>query len=156
MMLSSTSFPALSTMPTLHIDYVLLDSAAKVPARGTTTDAAYDLSSCEQVTITPGKRALINTGLSINIPPGFVGYVCARSGLAVKNGIIIGAGVIDPGYTGPIKILLFNAGELPFVFGAGDRIAQILFMPRLDVNFISVDSHDATDRGAKGFGSTGV
>ena len=140
----------------MNLNIALLHPAAKIPARASPIDAAYDLSAIEMQIIPPRNRALIGTGLAINILPGFVGLIFPRSGLAVRNGIQIGAGVIDPGYTGEIKVLLFNNSDQPFTVNSGDRIAQMLFMPRLDITFTTVDSHDHTDRGVKGFGSSGV
>ena len=115
-------------------------------------------ASAETLVVAPGTRALVATGIAIKMPPGLYGRVAPRSGLAVKHGIQIGAGVIDIDYQGEIKVLVFNHGEDPFQVSTGDRIAQLI-LERHETPIIHEVlelSGDATDRGAGGFGSTGL
>jgi dUTP pyrophosphatase len=102
-----------------------------------------------------GGRALIDTGLAIRVPDNCYGRVAPRSGLAVKYGIDVGAGVIDSDYTGPVKVLLFNHGDADFVVNAGERIAQFIVV-KIDARAFDVaEALGDTERGAAGFGSTG-
>lgn len=113
------------------------------------------------ITIQPMKRALIPTGLHFQIPTGFELQVRSRSGLALKNGIMVlnSPGTVDSGYRGEVKVILFNTGEEPFTIQHGDRIAQGVIAPvqtKLTTCFRTVNNLDDTDRGQSGFGSTGV
>lgn len=131
---------------------------ASVPRRASEGAAGYDLYSAETLVIAPGTRALVATGIAIKMPPGLYGRVAPRSGLAVKHGIQIGAGVIDIDYQGEIKVLVFNHGDEPFQVSTGDRIAQLI-LERHETPIIHEVlelSGSATDRGASGFGSTGL
>lgn len=118
-------------------------------------DAGLDIKSRETVRIDPGERALVSTGLYLEIFPGYVGLIWARSGLAVKHGIIVGAGCIDSSYRGEVKILLFNMGSESFVVKKGDRIAQLLTIPINIGMYIPVPYLSNTERGKDGFGSSG-
>lgn len=134
----------------------LLDNQARAPIRATGGAAGYDLVSVEGVTIEAGDRALIRTGLAIAVPPGTYGRIAPRSGLAVKHGIATAAGVIDADYTGEVKVLLMNHGKEAFSVTSGDRIAQLV-LERIETPPVEVvDRLDNTERGAGGFGSTGV
>lgn len=138
---------------------------AKLPSRSNPTDAGYDLYATESVTIQPGHRGLVSTGIALEIPDGYAGLIWPRSGMAVKNGIDVLAGVIDSGYRGEIKVCLYNSTlcsnrpgkELSLDINVGDRIAQILFQPigNFTVCWSNVNL-DSTDRGSSGFGSTGA
>jgi len=110
------------------------------------------------VTLEPGKRALIPTGLSIEMPAGYEAQVRARSGLAAKHGIglVNGVGTIDSDYRGEIKICLINHGEEAFTVGDGDRVAQIVFAKYARAGFEAVSDLEKTERGEGGFGHTGV
>lgn len=136
----------------------LLNSFAKIPRRGSPGAAGYDLSSTEQVCIYPGKRALISTGIAIRLPNGTYGRIAPRSGLAVKHGIQVGAGVIDADYRGELKVLLFNHSKNhQFQVSAGDRIAQLICEKYETPGIIQVfDLDETTERGRDGFGSTGI
>ncbi|MCD7760990.1 MAG: dUTP diphosphatase [Clostridiales bacterium] len=122
--------------------------------------AAMDLHACleEPVTIPRGGRALIPTGIAIALPsPDYVALIFARSGLAVRHGIIPGncVGVIDSDYRGEIKVGLYNSGDADFTVQPGDRIAQMAVVPVIQAELVQTDTLDETERGGGGFGSTG-
>lgn len=135
-----------------------LHDAARAPTRGSARAAGYDLYCDTDFEIAPGHRHLVSTGIAIEIPgDGAYGRIAPRSGLAVKYGIQVGAGVVDADYRGEVKVLLFNHGSDTFLAKAGDRIAQLVIerckMPAVTV--VTARALSATDRGASGFGSTG-
>jgi dUTP pyrophosphatase len=140
----------------LPINFALLSANAHAPTQGKSDDAGYDLYSAVTIQISPQSMSLVGTGISMSIPPGWYGRVLPRSGFTINNISDIGAGVIDSGYIGEIKVVIFNHGIKPIDISPGDRIAQIVFMQCAKVNFTRVDSHSATQRGDAGFGSTGV
>jgi dUTP pyrophosphatase len=133
-----------------------LHDGVHLPTRGSSGAVGYDLYSCEDVTIPRGERALVGTGVAIVLPVGTYGRVAPRSGLAVKHGINVGAGVIDPDYTGEIKVLLFNHGEGVFEVKKGDRVAQLVLERCETPEVEEVGVIKETERGASGFGSTGT
>ena len=108
--------------------------------------------------LAPGQRALVNTGVHIEIPPGFEGQVRPRSGLANRHGVttLNTPGTIDADYRGEIKVILINLGQEPFTIQPGDRIAQLVIAPVVRALFEAVESLIPTDRNSNGFGSTGV
>lgn len=110
------------------------------------------------IEIAPGARALIPTGLIVAVPPGFELQVRPRSGLALRHGITLlnSPGTIDADYRGTLGVIVLNAGDAPFHVGHGDRIAQAVIAPVVQAAFQVVKALDGTDRGAGGFGSTGV
>ena len=116
----------------------LLSTKATLPVKGTSQAAGYDLSSAQQIIIPVNGRALVQTDISLSIPKGTYGRIAPRSGLAVKHGITMGAGVIDVDYTGPIGIVLFNHGEQDFQIKEGDRIAQLILEQIADKPVIQV------------------
>lgn len=125
------------------------------PAYAHEGDAGADLhAACDDV-IPPRSRKLVATGVRIALPENHVGLIWPRSGLAVKQGIDTGAGVIDSGYRGEVKILLFNHTDEPYTVSKGDRIAQLLIQKVERVRFIPVDELPGAGRGEGGFGSTG-
>ena len=128
---------------------------AIVPTRGSAGAVGYDLYSVEDCSIQHGGRLLVGTGIAVGLPMKVYGRVAPRSGLTVKRGIHVGAGVIDPDYTGEIKVALFNLGDAPFEIKKGDRIAQLVIAETHPVEFELVDDLSTTDRGSGGFGSTG-
>lgn len=135
-----------------------LSAHACTPRRATEGSAGYDLFASAELTILPGSRELVSTGISMKMPPGLYGRVAPRSGLAVKHGIQVGAGVIDADYRGEVKVLLFNQGSEEFNVFVGDRIAQLI-LERHETPAIHVVtglSGGQTERGAGGFGSTGT
>lgn len=132
---------------------------ALLPARAHRGDAGLDLSACEEVTIEPGERALVSTGLAVEIPEDHAGIVAPRSGLALRHGISIvnTPGVIDAGYRGEVRVILLNTDRREaFTVEPGMRIAQLLVMPVTPVEVIEVTGLTETARGAGGFGSSGV
>lgn len=139
------------------LKFVQLSKDAKAPYKSRESDAGYDLFCIEDVMVRAGERVGIKTGVAVAIPKGYVGLIWPRSGLAVKNGIDVLAGVIDSGYTGEIVVCLLNTDTFydnPFKFKKGDKIAQIIFQPYLTFDLQEVQSLESTDRGTKGFGSS--
>jgi dUTP pyrophosphatase len=132
-------------LPTYHSAHAAgLDVVAGVPA-----DAS--------VALAPGGRALIPTGFALELPAGYEAQLRPRSGLALKSGVTVlnSPGTIDADYRGEVKVILVNFGEAAFAIRRGERIAQLVVAPVSAVNFVEKDSLDATERGSKGFGSTG-
>jgi dUTP pyrophosphatase len=131
-----------------------------LPAYATPGAAGMDLLAAvaAPVTIDPGRRALIPTGLAIALPPGFEMQVRPRSGLALRNGIVLpnSPGTIDEDYRGEVQVILLNAGDAPFTVERGMRIAQAVVAPVVRAEWREVDSLDDTSRSTGGFGSTGV
>ena len=127
------------------------------PTRAHKTDAGLDLVSNENLVIPSGQRRTINLGTQVAIPEGQVGLLCPRSGHAAKHGLttLTVPGVIDPGYTGDLKIVLYNTDPKPFEVSKGDRIAQLLIVPVTPLTPVGRPL-DTTARGDGGFGSTGT
>lgn len=143
-----------SSDPALKV--VLLHNDAKPPARGSKHSAGYDLSAGEAALVPRRGIAVVKTGLKIKVPYGYYGRVAPRSGLAVRRAIDTGAGVIDADYRGEVAVVLFNHSEDDFSVQVGDRIAQLV-VEKISMGDVQImDSLDDTDRGAAGFGSTGV
>ena len=132
---------------------VMLDENAKMPTKAHDTDAGFDLYAPQRFMIRSDSSAIIDTGVHIEIPKGFVGFLKSKSGLNVKHGIT-GEGVIDAGYTGSIVAKLYNSGE-SIVFEEGQKIIQIVFLPIPEVELELTDSFEQTERGDNGFGSSG-
>jgi len=128
---------------------------AILPTRGSAGAVGYDLYSIDAVVIPPAHRALVGTGVAILMPQDVYGRVAPRSGLAVKHGIQVGAGVIDPDYTGEIKVVLFNHGHADFHINKGDRIAQLVLEKCETPMVEEIGLLEETERGSGGFGSTG-
>jgi dUTP pyrophosphatase len=128
---------------------------ALLPLRASGGSVGYDLYSNENVCVPIGARALVSTGIAIVLPSGTYGRIAPRSGLAVKKGIQVGAGVIDPDYTGEVKILLFNHGAETFEINKGDRVAQLILERCETPPVIEIGKLEETERGSCGFGSTG-
>ena len=141
------------------VRYQKLDERAVTPTYGSAAAAGADLYAVmdEPLTLAPGETALVHTGLAVEIPDGFVGLVCARSGLATKRGLAPAnkVGVIDADYRGEILVALHNHGTAPQTIDHGERIAQLVLVPFLTAAYEQADSLTDTVRGAGGFGSTG-
>ena len=161
----STSFPLGLDMCCKDVIQVQkLSEQATIPTKANATDAGYDLYALENTEIFAGKRRLVRTGVAMAIPEGYAGLIWPRSGLAVKQGIDVFAGVIDSGYRGEIRVCLYNSCHGSSVSGtadsfkikAGDRIAQILFQNIEDFELYEVKDLDSTARGHGGFGSSGA
>lgn len=131
---------------------------AILPSYAHPSDAGMDVRSVEDLMIAPGKRALVPTGLVMLLPPGYEAQVRPRSGLALKSGVTVlnTPGTIDSGYRGEVGVILANFGETDFSVKKGDKIAQIVIAPVTQPTIEETDVVDETDRGAGGFGSTGV
>jgi dUTP pyrophosphatase len=144
------------------IDLKILDARMRdlLPAYGTPGSAGLDLRACidAPITIEPGATVLIPTGLAIHIAdPGYCAMILPRSGMGHKNGIVLGnlVGLIDSDYQGQLMISTWNRGQTAFTLQPLDRLAQLVIVPVMQVAFNVVDTFDASDRGAGGFGSTG-
>lgn len=130
---------------------------ATLPGRAYQGDAGVDLAACERVELGPGERAVVPTGLAVEIPDGFAGFVQPRSGLAARHGIAVvnSPGLIDAGYRGEVKVVLLNTDlRETFVAMPGERIAQLVVLPVPDLEVIEVDELDESERGVRGFGSS--
>ena len=129
-----------------------------LPGYATEGAAGMDVLASENVTLAPGARHPVATGLAVAIPPGFEIQVRPRSGLALKHGITVAnaPGTIDSDYRGELKVILINLGERAFEVLRGDRIAQLVVSPVVRASWLKVDELDATQRGEGGFGSTGT
>lgn len=154
----------------VHIPLKTLNGYAKVPVYGSAEAVGADLhANFAEITfpkspegwsiaLKPGERRLIKTGVAIELPPGAEAQVRPRSGLALKNGITVlnSPGTIDPDYRGDIGVLLINHGDVEFEITHGDKIAQLVLAPTLHALFQEEAKLSDSDRGDKGFGSTGV
>jgi dUTP pyrophosphatase len=137
----------------------VLITASVVPSYAHPGDAGADLHSSESLTLAPGQRALVGTGVSIALPDGYAAFIVPRSGLAAKHGITIvnSPGTVDAGYRGEIKVALLNTDPTTsFEIEVGDRIAQIILMPVTRATFVPVERLPGSQRGHGGFGSTGI
>ena len=146
-----------------YIKIKKLSTDAILPTQSNSTDAGWDLYAKETVTMSPQRPYLISTGIAMAIPKGYVGLIWPRSGLAVKKGIDVYAGVIDSGYRGEIKVCLWTNSINPdwgcpkaLDIQKGDRIAQILFQQIGNFALVEAAHLDDTDRSSGGFGSTGI
>jgi dUTP pyrophosphatase len=130
---------------------------AVLPQQAYEGDAGVDLAACEGTVLEPGSRAVIATGLAVEIPDGYAGFVLPRSGLAARHGIgvVNSPGLIDSGYRGEIRVVLINSDrEAAFVVEPGMRIAQLVIAPVASVRLVEVDELATSQRGARGFGSS--
>lgn len=137
-----------------HVNVRLLDDA-QIPTKANTTDAGFDLYASEGIIIPPSERAIIKTGVCLEMPDHLSGLIWPRSGLAVKQGIDVLAGVIDAGYRGEIMVCLLNTSSLHVTVDKGDRIAQLIFQEVLNITLTPSDELSASQRGGNGFGSSG-
>lgn len=141
-------------MNKISIDIV--SKSGVLPEYKTEFSAGCDLCSTNEPTrILPGHRAFFNTGVSIAIPNGFEGQVRGRSGLNKNHGLVVPIGTIDADYRGEIGVVVYNLGQEEVLIKKGDRIAQLVIAPVLQAEWNEVESLDITERGEKGFGSTG-
>ena len=130
---------------------------AHLPHQAYEGDAGFDLAACEHVVLEPGERAVVATGIAVEIPDGYAGFVQPRSGLAARHGVgvVNSPGLIDSGYRGEIKIVLINTDrEEAFVVDPGMRIAQLVVAPVAAVRMVEVEELAVSERGARGFGSS--
>jgi len=148
----------IGVMSTRRVDSVVkvaVDEGGALPGYGSEEAAGADLRSSVALEILPGERAAVPTALRLQIPPGHVGLVWPRSGLAVRHGIDTLAGVIDSDYRGEVKIVLVNHGREPFRVAPGDRVAQLLLQRVERARYEAAPDLDDSGRGSSGFGSTG-
>jgi len=160
----------------MKIKFKKLSETAKAPKKQHKSDAAYDIYADDNVVISDNFNAhIIPTGIAVDIPEGYYGRLVGRSGLQSKTPMRVVEGTIDSGYRGEIGVNVYYQGDITvdkvyeygeeqyvayptnhFKVQKGERIAQLIIQPKLDVEFIEVDTLDDSDRGDKGFGSTGV
>lgn len=143
----------------MTLKFKKLSPDAIIPAYAHPSDAGMDVRSVEDLVIPPGKRALVHTGLVMALPPMYEAQVRPRSGLALKHGITVlnTPGTIDAGYRGEVGVILANFGDGDFEVRKGDKIAQLVIAPVVQPDeIVEIEEIDETDRGAGGFGSTGV
>jgi dUTP pyrophosphatase len=149
----------IETTPGTTLAVRLLHPDARLPARTRPHDAGYDLSSTEALTLGPGERRLVGTGVAIALPPAIAGLITPRSGLAINQGLhpLNAPGLIDPNYRGELRVPLYNASDAHVEIAVGDRIAQLLLVPFWAPALDLVDELPASpdDRGEAGFGSSG-
>lgn len=142
------------------LEMVKFNPSATTPTRAYSRSAAYDIAACtnqKTITIAPQTTKKIPTGLGFHPPYGHCIQVCSRSGITDKSVFVANApGIVDPDFTGEIQVLLYNGGVSPFYVRDGDRIAQILVIPFASLNIREVGAMPITERGERGFGSTGV
>jgi dUTP pyrophosphatase len=132
---------------------------AVLPARAYAGDAGIDLAACERHEIGPGERAVVGTGLAVELPAGYAGFVQPRSGLAAEHGITIvnSPGLIDAGYRGEVMVILLNTDRTEsFVVEPGMRIAQLVVLSVADVELVEVEELETSERGGRGHGSSGA
>lgn len=133
---------------------VVLDEGAYMPEKAHTADAGFDLRTPSRVVIPTKSARIMSTGVHIEIPFGYVGFLKSKSGLNVKDGILC-EGVIDSGYTGSIVAKLYNHGNKERVFEKGDKITQIVILPIPEIEMELTERLEDTERGNGGFGSSG-
>lgn len=141
----------------MEVVFEKLSPTARLPVYAHPGDAGMDLFADAAVTLPPGGRAAVPTGLRLRLPPGTEGQVRPRSGLALRHGVTVAnaPGTVDEGYRGELKVLLVNLGEAPFEVEPGMRVAQLVVAPVLRAAIVEGAVDDATARGTGGFGSTG-
>lgn len=141
----------------MNLDVLLIAEPGFEPSYAKPGDAGADLRSTESLTLAPGQRALVKTGVRIAMPDGYVGLVHPRSGLAAKHGITVlnTPGTVDAGYRGELMVTLINTSDEEFQITRGDRIAQLLFQRVERANFHPVTELPESARGETGFGSSG-
>ena len=132
------------------------DTPRMVPDRGSDHAAGLDLYAATSAHLPPGARCVVGTNIAVAIPEGHVGLVWPRSGLAVRHGIDVLAGVIDSDFAGEVGVVLINHGQEGYIVNEGDRIAQLLIQPVVMATPVLVDELPETARGTGGYGSTGV
>lgn len=141
----------------MQVKVLKLNERAILPRYAHHGDAGADVYSAEHAVLAPGEAGMIHTGIAIELPHGYEAQVRPRSGLALKHAVTVlnTPGTIDAGYRGEVGIILINHGQEPFEINPGDRIAQMVIKPVLDVEMIEAEELGNTSRGAGGFGSTG-
>lgn len=141
--------------PNYHLKVKKLNPWATIPEKAHDSDLGYDLFSDSSFEILPGQTEVIDTGIACNFPEGFGAIIKDRSSMASKANVFVVGGVIDQGYTGEIKVILYNSTDTPYFVKHEQKIAQMILTPVVTVQVKEVEELDETDRGSKGFGSTG-
>lgn len=139
----------------MNIKIKRIDSEIPKPFYGHKGDAGFDLRTREKKTLLSGEKTLLPTGLILEIPEGYVGLVWDKSGLAIKEGLKTLGGVIDSTYRGEVMVGIVNLSKKKYIFEKGDKVAQMLIQKVEEVDFEEVDEVKSSERGSKGFGSTG-
>jgi dUTP diphosphatase len=142
----------------IELEVTRLRDDAVLPSQAYPGDAGLDLAACEQLTLAPGERAVVSTGIAVSIPDGYAGLVTPRSGLASRHGISVvnGPGLIDSGYRGELKAILLNTdASEPFTIEPGMRIAQLVLVPVASARVVEVVELAGSARGTGGLGSSG-
>src|SRR5262249_21611435 len=134
------------------------DAELPLPAYAQPGDAGLDLRASQSITLKPGERAAVPTGLRLAIPDGYAGLLLPRSGLALRHGVTVlnAPGLIDAGYRGEIQVLLINHGAEPITLERGERIAQLIIQPVAHARLVETERLPESSRGEGGFGSTGT
>lgn len=144
----------------MRINYTKLQSNAEAPVYATQSSAGADLRACieEPIVLSPGCKEIVPTGIACEIPEGYFGMVCTRSGLAARNGIVVlnSPGIIDADYRGELKLIMINHSDSDFTIEPGMRLAQIIIVPFAKADWILVAGLSDSIRGAGGIGSTGI
>ena len=140
----------------MEIKYQKLSDFAICPSKNTEADAGYDLYASEDAVVVGRQRTTIKTGVSFEMSEGLAGLIWPRSGLSVKKGLDVLAGVIDSGYRGEVMVCLYNTSDEDVEINRGDRIAQIIFQEVPLVSLIESEELETSQRGSDGFGSTGT
>lgn len=139
----------------LTLKIIRLDKDIPEPAYARPGDACFDLLSRELVTVAPNERVQVKTGLKMEIPEGFVGFIWDKSGLSHKNGLKTLGGVVDSSYRGEVMVGVVNLSKEPYTFEKGHKVAQMCIQKREEVTIVEVEELSETTRGEGGFGSTG-
>ena len=141
----------------MNIQIKKINEFAKIPSKSSEDDAGYDISSCEDVTIQPMSRQLVKTGICISVPGGYYAHISDRSGMALKYGAHCLGKIIDPSFRGEIGVIIYNTDMYtPIKIKQGQRIAQLIIKKYENVNFLEIEEElESTNRGEKGFGSSG-
>lgn len=134
---------------------VMLDEGVKMPTKAHDTDAGYDIYAPDAFGVAPKCSWSIDTGVHMLIPEGYVGMIKSKSGLNVKHGLRC-EGVVDAGYTGGIVVKMYNDSNMPYIFAPGDKVTQIVILPIPETELVQVDELPETERGGRGFGSSGA
>ena len=142
----------------MKINIKKLSETAKIPTYANRGDAGLDLYSDNNFLLIPGDRALVKTGIAIELPEGYEMQIRPRSGLSLKHGITVlnAPGTIDSGYRGEIGVVLYNASRVPFEVRQGERIAQGVIAAYVSADLVEVYALDESERGTSGFGDSGV
>ena len=147
----------MATTPLFTFKVARLNDSAVIPVRGSSGAAGYDICSSADMTVPLRSWVAVSTGIALQVPSDHYARIAPRSGLALKNGIDVGAGVVDSDYHGEVKVILFNHSNEHFSVRRGDRIAQVIF-ERIStpyLNEVPINEFVASERGTGGFGSTG-